>query len=58
MSIARSGLVVTTRWIQGLRAPLRVALTPGYLMAAPPALQMQPARSNYNDPALDRDEMF
>src|SRR5689334_23596387 len=36
MSIARSGLVLSVEWIQGLRAS---RLPPGYLLAAPSALQ-------------------
>jgi len=35
--------------IQGLRAPLRVALTPGYPLAAPPALP-NPMERRWSEP--------
>jgi hypothetical protein len=41
VSVALSGLVASVLRIHGLRAPLRVALAPGYLIAAPSALLAQ-----------------
>ena len=35
MSVARSGFLRFRYWSQGRRAPLRFALAPGYLLAAP-----------------------
>jgi len=38
VSVARSGLIRFSLVVQGLRAPHRGALAPGYLLAAPSAL--------------------